>query len=128
MINWTYKPMWNVVTINILWDFTFKIKYCVQYYIHVHTLLAFNHILTYQPLQNYNTAGATCGAGTAYPSEAPEFTLGFSVVHVTRSLVLSVCFVNCCFPFEHFLLAIVFSFLLRYTDSDYPFGIFKRVL
>ena len=36
----------------------------------------------------------------------------FSGVRVTRSLVL-------------FLLAIVLSVLLRYTDSDCPFGIFK---
>ena len=28
-------------------------------------------------------------------------------------------------PFALFLLAIVLSVLLRYTDSDYPFGIFK---
>jgi hypothetical protein len=28
-------------------------------------------------------------------------------------------------PFVLFLLAIVLSVLLRYTDSDYPFGIFK---
>jgi hypothetical protein len=28
-------------------------------------------------------------------------------------------------PFELFLFAIVLSVLLRYTDSDYPFGIFK---
>ena len=27
-----------------------------------------------------------------------------------------------------FLLAIVLSILLRYTDSDYPFGIFKLFL
>ena len=32
--------------------------------------------------------GVTCGAGTAYPSGAPEFTLVFSAVRVTRSLVL----------------------------------------
>jgi hypothetical protein len=32
--------------------------------------------------------GATCGAGTAYPSRAPEFTpQGFSGVCVARSLV-----------------------------------------
>ena len=31
-------------------------------------------------------------------------------------------------PFVLFLLAIVFSFLLRYTDSDYPFGILKLFL
>jgi hypothetical protein len=47
----------------------------------------------------------------------------FSVVRVTRSLVLCVCFVDrclsfCTFSFRH-------GVLLRYTDSDYPFGIFK---
>jgi len=31
-------------------------------------------------------------------------------------------------PFVYFLLAIVLSVLLRYTDSDYPFGIFKLFL
>ena len=31
------------------------------------------------------TMGVTDGAGTAYPSEAPEFTPGFSGVRVTRS-------------------------------------------
>ena len=47
----------------------------------------------------------------------------FSGVRVTRSLVLYVVF-----PFVLFLLAIVFSVLLRYTDSDCPFGIFKLFL
>ena len=41
----------------------------------------------------------------------------FSVVRVTRSLV-------CC-PFVLFILAIVLSVLLRYTDSDCPVDIFK---
>ena len=50
---------------------------------------------------------------------------GLSGVRVTRSLVLYVCFVDCCLSFCTFLLAIVLSVLLRYTDSDYPFGIFK---
>jgi hypothetical protein len=45
----------------------------------------------------------------------------FNGVHVTRSLVLCVCFVDRCLSF----LAIVLSVLLRFTDSDYPFGIFK---
>ena len=31
-------------------------------------------------------------------------------------------------PFVHFLSAIVLSVLLRYTDSNYPFGIFKLFL
>ena len=68
----------------------------------------------------------------------------FSGVHVTRSLVLYVCFVDrclsfCAFSFGHcvvcsfsiyrfwlplwYLLVIVLS-VLRYTDSDYLFGIF----
>jgi len=49
----------------------------------------------------------------------------FSGVHVTQSLVLCVCFVDCCLSLC--LLAILLSVLLRYTDSDYPFSIFKLV-
>ena len=63
------------------------------------------------------------GAGTAYPSEAHEFTPVFSGVRVTRSIVICVCIVGRCFC--------TFSFghcVLRYTDSDYPFGIFKLFL
>jgi hypothetical protein len=52
----------------------------------------------------------------------------FSGVRVTRSLALCVCFVDRCFPFCTFRLAIVMSVLLRYTDSDYPFDIFKLFL
>ena len=47
----------------------------------------------------------------------------FSGVRVTRSLVLCVCFVDRWLSFCIFLLAIVLS-VLRYTDSDYPCGIF----
>ena len=54
----------------------------------------------------------------------PRFSVGF----VTRSLVLYVCFVDRCLSFVLFLLAIVLSVLLRYTYSDYPFGIFKLFL
>jgi hypothetical protein len=71
--------------------------------------------------------GATSGAGAAYPSEASEITPDFSGVRVTRSLVLCTCFVDYCLVFVLFLMAIVLS-VLRYTDSDYPFGIFKLVL
>jgi hypothetical protein len=35
------------------------------------------------------------------------------------------CFYILVCPFVLFLLAIMLSVLLRYTDSDYPFGIFK---
>ena len=47
--------------------------------------------------------------------------LVFSGVRVAQSLVLCVCFVL-------FLLAIVMSVRLRFTDSDNPFGIFKLFL
>ena len=68
------------------------------------------------------TTGVTSAAGTAYPS-LPVF----SGVRVTRSLVLYVCFVDRCLSFC-ILLAIVLSVLLRYTDCDCPFGIFKLFL
>jgi hypothetical protein len=42
---------------------------------------------------------ATSGAGTAFPSGAPEFNPVFSGVRVTRSLVLCVCFVDRWFSF-----------------------------
>ena len=47
-----------------------------------------------------------------------------SGVRVIRSLFLCVCFFRSLFV----LLAIVLYVLLRYTDSDYPFGIFKLFL
>jgi len=50
----------------------------------------------------------------------PEHLSG---VRVTRSLVLCVCFVDRYLSFCTF--AHCLSILLRYTDSDYPFGIFK---
>ena len=49
-------------------------------------------------------------------------------VHVTRSLVLCVCFVDRCLSLCPFFSAIVLSVLLRFTDSNYPFGIFKLFL
>ena len=52
----------------------------------------------------------------------------FSGIRVTRSLVLYICFVDRCLSFVLLLLAIALSVLLRYTDSDCPFGIFKLFL
>ena len=69
------------------------------------------------------------GAGTTYPSGAPEFTLCFSGVRVTRSLVLYIIFCRSLFvSYVLFLLAIGLSALFRLRDSDYPFGIFKLFL
>ena len=60
----------------------------------------------YRVCNQINTTGATSGAGTAYPSGAPEFTPSFSGVRVTRSLVLYVFFLDrclsfCTFSFDH---------------------------
>ena len=80
-----------------------------------------------------NTTGATSGAGTAYPSCVhTQFLWGscYSIVSFMcmfcRSLFVLFFFFFyplCCLFFC--LLSIVLSVLLRYTDSDYPFGIFK---
>ena len=40
--------------------------------------------------------GNTSGAGTAHSSGAPEFTPVFSVICVTRSFALCVCFADHC--------------------------------
>ena len=90
--------------------------------------------------------GAASGAGTVYPSGAPEFIPGFLwdscysnfsfICMFCRSLLVLLYFffwpLCCLFFFDiqilitslWYLLAIVLSVLLRYTDSDYPFGIF----
>ena len=78
--------------------------------------------MTYHRFCNLiNTTVATSAAWTAYPSEVhPRLLVGF---RITRSLVLCVCFVDRCLSF--FLLVIVLSVHLRFTGSDYHFGIFK---
>ena len=65
--------------------------------------------------------GATSGAGTAYRSGAPEFTPGFYSI-------FSLMCMFCRSLFVLFLLAILLSVLFQFTDSDYPFGIFKLFL
>jgi hypothetical protein len=57
-----------------------------------------------------------------HPSSPPII----SGVRVIRSLVL--CIMYCGSLFVLFLLAIVLFVLLLFTDSDYPFGIFKLFL
>ena len=84
--------------------------------------------MTYHRLFNQIKAtGATSGAGTAYSSEylsSPLFLVGFVLLDLQFYVyVLSI--VVC--HFVLFLLAIVLS-VLRYTDSDCPFGIFKLFL
>ena len=48
----------------------------------------------------------------------------FSVNHIARSFVYCVVFCRSLFVLCLFCLVIVLS-VLRFTDSDYPFGIFK---
>jgi len=61
---------------------------------------ALSSFMTCHRIWNYiNTMGVPNGAGTAYPSGAPEFTPVSSGVRVTRSLVLCVCFVDRCLSF-----------------------------
>jgi hypothetical protein len=66
------------------------------------------------------TRVATSGAGTATLPQHLTSPPVFSGVYVTWSLALSVMFCRSWLV----LLAIVLS-VLRFTDSDYPFGIFK---
>ena len=80
-------------------------------------MLRLSVFVTYYRVSNKNnTTGATCGVGSAYPFESPEFT---PVVRVTRSLVLCVMFGRLLFVLYLFLLAIVLSILLRFTSSDF---------
>ena len=62
--------------------------------------------------------------GKQFLSSSPVF----SGVHVTRSLVLCVCVVDPCLSFCTFSFGHVLSVLLRFTDSDFRFGIFKLFL
>ena len=54
--------------------------------------------------------------------------LVFSGVRVTRSSVLCVMFGRSCLPFGHFFLSAFVLSILRFTDYNYPIGIFKLFL
>jgi hypothetical protein len=117
---WLGWPLWNMCN---KWP-----RICSTFRKHFPVLSLF---MTCHRICNYiNTTGVTNGTGTAYPSGAPEFIPGFSGVRVTQSLVLCTCiFCRSLFVLlSFFFLAIVLSVLLRFTDSDYPFGIFKLFL
>ena len=92
------------------------------------SITSFYILITYHRVcDKSNTTGATCGAGTAYPSGAPDFTPGFSGACVTQSLVFCVMILVRCLSFCSFVV-IVLSVLLRFTDYDYFIGIIKHVL
>jgi hypothetical protein len=84
-----------------------------------------NGILT---VVSYYTTDATGGAGTAYPSGAPEFTPCFYWGSCYAIFSYMSMFVDrCLFLNTFFLLAIVLS-VLRYTDSDYPLWYLQTLL
>jgi hypothetical protein len=126
----------------IMWSL-FRIVYIWWFRKHFPVLSSF---MTYRGVcDQIITTGTISGAGMAYPSGPPEFTPIFSGVRVTRSLALCVYFVDHFLSFYTFsvghcvvcpssiygfwlppcyLLAIVLSVLLRFTDYYYyPFGI-----
>ena len=63
-------------------------------------------------------------AGTAYPYKHMRSSPVFIWIRVTRFLVFYVLFADRYLSFSPFSLAIVLS-VLRFTASDYPFGIFS---
>jgi hypothetical protein len=66
--------------------------------------------------------------GTAYSSVAPEFPSPpplFNGVRVARPLVFCVMFCRSLFVLFFIFLATTVLSVLRFTASDYPFGIFK---
>ena len=71
----------------------FVLVVCTQIISVIHTFYSQTVIIFY--VYVVIKVNATSGAGSAYPSGAPEFTPGFWV-GVTRSLVLYVCFVDRC--------------------------------
>ena len=71
---------------------------------------------------NSSTTGATCGAETANPCEAHEFSPAFSGVRVSRSSVF--CLMFCRSLFVLFLFGHSVVSLTIYSP-DYPFDIFK---
>ena len=83
--------------------------------------------MIYHWVCNYiKTLDATSGAGTAYPFEAPDFIPGmrwgscYSIFSFMCMFCRSLCICV--------LFGITLSVLLRFTDFDYPIGIFKHFL
>ena len=68
----------------------------------------------------------SCCIHILYVKYINKIKLVFSWVRVVQSLDFCVVFCRSLFVLLYFFLfAIVLSVLLRYTNSDYPFGIFK---
>ena len=80
-----------------------------------------NHSPVLSSLMTYhwvcNKMGTTCGAGTAYPSGAPELTLCFSGSRAARSLVFCIIFCRSLFVFLTLHFLSFFDIRLRITAS-----------
>ena len=85
----------------------------------------FSFITYHRILNTSNMTGVSDVAGTANSSGGPEFTtcIQWCSFYLISSFVYIIC--GSLLSFYPFLLAIALSVLLRFTDSDYPFGIFK---
>jgi hypothetical protein len=113
----------KVLICKIDWDnFTFSVlKICFCQYTVFWTNWLIFCFLEELICNKSNTTGATCGAGTACPSGAHEFTPVFREIRVAWSLVSCVMF--CRSLFVPFLFVIS---VLRFTASAYPFGILVK--
>jgi hypothetical protein len=110
-----WSPPWPVLTVMKYlchkWPWMFSI--CRNHNLNLSSFMTYYRVC--------NKSNATrCGVGTTYPSG----THGCGQFCPICSYDLSV--IVC--PFVLFLLTITVSGLLPFTDSDYPFGIFKVVL
>ena len=71
-----------------------------------------------------NTTGATCGAGSAYPSGAPEITPSFLGGSCCLFFSFLCCVCYCCL-FVFFILGHGVVSLFSIFEFDCPFGIFR---
>ena len=87
-------------------------------------------LMTYHRVFNWsNTTVATSGAGSSYPSGAPEFTPSFqwSSCCSVFSFQCDILYLIVCHLYL-FLFGIGLHVILRISASDYPFSIFKLFL
>ena len=76
-----------------------------------HFLGLFSFVTYHRVCNQINTTGVASGVVTAYPSGASEFTPGFQC--------------GSCYSIFNFICMFCAYVFLRYTESNYPFGIFK---
>jgi hypothetical protein len=81
-----------------------------------------------EELSYKGNTGTACVAGMHSLQENHEFTSDFSEIRFYQSVeVLCRSLVFCLFVFLFLFLLVVWSVLLRFTASEYPFGIFNEM-